>query len=179
MRKFLRKFFWYHRAPLGYLSQKGHPEIFSKWVLINLSNPLRHPAPLVDPLLTKKFDTAGPWCEYPISSFAFMPIPYILLTQWFNRPNILCKLGIHFEREAQVFHSAADIFSKDFPFRESCHAGLYVLWTQKKGKRAAVLQRVVRKWGDIHIEPSAQTVGGKVGIQTEKLGHNKKRKAEK
>ena len=66
MRKFLRNFFWSHGAPLGYLgslSQKGHPEIFSKWVLINLSNPLRHPAPLVDPLLTKNLDTAGPWCE--------------------------------------------------------------------------------------------------------------------
>ena len=65
MRKFLRKFFWSHGAPLGYLgslSQKGHPEIFSKWVLINLSNPLRHPVPLVDPLLTKNLDTAGPWC---------------------------------------------------------------------------------------------------------------------
>ena len=65
MRKFLRKFFWSHGAPLGYLgslSQKGHPEIFSKWVLINLSNLLRHPAPLVDPLLTKNLDTAGPWC---------------------------------------------------------------------------------------------------------------------
>ena len=37
------------------------PEIFSKWVLFNLSNPLRHPAPLVDPLLTKNLDTAGPW----------------------------------------------------------------------------------------------------------------------
>ena len=65
MRKFLRIFFWSHGAPLGYLgslSQKGHPEIFSKWVLTNLSNPLRHPAPLVDPLLTKNLDTAGPWC---------------------------------------------------------------------------------------------------------------------
>ena len=65
MRKFLRNFFWSHGASLGYLgslSQKGHPEIFSKWVLINLSNPLRHPAPLVDPLLTKNLDTAGPWC---------------------------------------------------------------------------------------------------------------------
>ena len=65
MRKFLRNFFWSHGAPLGYLgslSQKGHPEIFSKWVLINLSNPLRHPAPLVDPLLTKNLDTARPWC---------------------------------------------------------------------------------------------------------------------
>ena len=65
MRKFLRKFFWSHGTPLGYLgslSQKGLPEIFSKWFLINLSNPLRHPAPLVDPLLTKKLDTAGPWC---------------------------------------------------------------------------------------------------------------------
>ena len=47
---------------LGPLSQKGRPEIFSKWVLINLSNPLRHPEPLVDPLLTKNLDTAGPWC---------------------------------------------------------------------------------------------------------------------
>ena len=67
MRKFLRNFFWSHGAQLGYLgslSQKGHPEIFSKWVLINLSNPLRHPAPLVDPLLTKKLDTAGPWCAF-------------------------------------------------------------------------------------------------------------------
>ena len=65
MRKFLRIFFWSHGAPLGYLgslSQKGHPEIFSKWVLINLTNPLRHPAPLVDPLLTKNLETAGPWC---------------------------------------------------------------------------------------------------------------------
>ena len=65
MRKFLRKFFWSHGTPLGYLgslSQKGRPEIFSKWVLINLSNPLRHPEPLVDPLLTKNLDTAGPWC---------------------------------------------------------------------------------------------------------------------
>ena len=66
MRKFLRKKFWSHCTPLGYLgslSQKGLPEIFSKWVLINLSNPLRHPVPLVDPLLTKNLDTAGPWCE--------------------------------------------------------------------------------------------------------------------
>ena len=65
MRKFLTIFFWSHGTLLGYLgslSQKGLPEIFSKWVLINLSNPLRHPAPLVDPLLTKKLDTAGPWC---------------------------------------------------------------------------------------------------------------------
>ena len=65
MRKFLRKFFWSHGTLLGYLgslSQKGRPEIFSKWVLINLSNPLRHPAPLVDPLHTKNLDTAGPWC---------------------------------------------------------------------------------------------------------------------
>ena len=64
--KIFENFFWSHGAPLGYLgslSQKGHPEIFSKWVLINLSNPLRHPAPLVDPLLTKNLDTAGPWCE--------------------------------------------------------------------------------------------------------------------
>ena len=33
MRKFLRNFFWSHGALLGYLgslSQKGHPEIFSK-----------------------------------------------------------------------------------------------------------------------------------------------------
>ena len=62
MRKFLRNFFWSHGAPLGYLgslSQKGHPEIFSKWVLINLSNPLRHPAPLVDPLLTKTLIRLG------------------------------------------------------------------------------------------------------------------------
>ena len=65
--KIFEKFVWSHGAPLGYLgslSQKGHPEIFSKWVLINLSNPLRHPAPLVDPLLTKNLDTAGPWCVY-------------------------------------------------------------------------------------------------------------------
>ena len=65
MRKFLRIFFWSHGTLLGYLgslSQKGLPEIFSKWVLINLSNPLRHPVPLVDPLLTKNLDTAGPWC---------------------------------------------------------------------------------------------------------------------
>ena len=65
MRKFLRIFFWSHGTLLGYLgslSQKALPEIFSKWVLINLSNPLRHPAPLVDPLLTKNLDTAGPWC---------------------------------------------------------------------------------------------------------------------
>ena len=64
MRKFLRIFFLSHGALLGYLeslSQKGHPEIFSKWVLINLSNPQRHPTPLVDPLLTKNLDTAGPW----------------------------------------------------------------------------------------------------------------------
>ena len=47
---------------LGSLSQKGHPEIFSKWVFINLSNLLAHPAPLVDPLLTKNLDTTGPWC---------------------------------------------------------------------------------------------------------------------
>ena len=65
MRKFLKKKFWSHGTPLGYLgslSQKGPPEIFLKWVLFNLSNPLRHPAPLVDPLLTKNLDTAGPWC---------------------------------------------------------------------------------------------------------------------
>ena len=65
MRKFLKKIFWSHGTPLGYLgslSQKGPPEIFLKWVLFNLSNPLRHPAPLVDPLLTKNLDTAGPWC---------------------------------------------------------------------------------------------------------------------
>ena len=69
MRKFLRIFFWSHGAPLGYLgslSQKGHPEIFSKWVLMNLSNPLRHSASLVDPLLTKNLDTAGPWCDLVI-----------------------------------------------------------------------------------------------------------------
>ena len=68
MRKFLRIFFWSHGTPLGYLgslSQKGRPEIFSKWVLINLSNPLRHPEPLVDPLLTKNLDTAGPQCGLP------------------------------------------------------------------------------------------------------------------
>ena len=47
---------------LGSLSQRGLPEIFSKWFLINLSNSLRHPAPLVDPLLTKNLDTTGPWC---------------------------------------------------------------------------------------------------------------------
>ena len=61
MRKFLRIFFWSHGTLLGYLgslSQKAVPEIFSKWVLINLSNPLRHPKPLVDPLLTKILDTA-------------------------------------------------------------------------------------------------------------------------
>ena len=66
MRKFLRKFFWSHGTLLGYLgslSQKGHPEIFSKWVLTNLSNPLRHPEPLVDPLLTKNLVTAGPRCD--------------------------------------------------------------------------------------------------------------------
>ena len=66
MRNFLRNFFCSHGTPLGYLgslSQKGLPEIFSKWVLINLSNPLRHPTPLVDPLLTKNLDTVGPWCE--------------------------------------------------------------------------------------------------------------------
>ena len=65
--KIFENFFWSHGAPLGYLgflSQKGHPEIFSKWVLINLSNPLRHPTPLVDPLLTKNLDTAGPWCDW-------------------------------------------------------------------------------------------------------------------
>ena len=59
--------------PLGYLgslSQKGPPEIFLKWVLFNLSNPLRHPAPLVDPLLTKNLDTAGPWCEVYFFSFS-------------------------------------------------------------------------------------------------------------
>ena len=65
MRKFLRNFFWSHGTLIGYLgslSQKGLPEIFSKWVLINLSNPLRPPALLVDPLLTKNLDSAGPWC---------------------------------------------------------------------------------------------------------------------
>ena len=65
MRIFLRILFWSHGTLLGYLgslSQKWHPEIFSKWVLINLSNPLRHPAALVDPLLTKNLDTAGLWC---------------------------------------------------------------------------------------------------------------------
>ena len=59
-------------APLGYLgslSQKGHPKIFSKWVLINLSNPLRHPATLVDPLLTKNLDTVGPWCVFTPDAF--------------------------------------------------------------------------------------------------------------
>ena len=63
--KIFEKFFWSQGTPLGYLgflSQKGRPEIISKWVLINLSNPLRHPAPLVDPLLTKNLDTTGPWC---------------------------------------------------------------------------------------------------------------------
>ena len=65
MRKFLRNFFWSHGTLLGYLgslSQKAVPEIFSKWVLINLSNPLRYHGPLVDPLVTKNLDTAGPWC---------------------------------------------------------------------------------------------------------------------
>ena len=64
--KIFENFFWSHGAPLGYLgslSQKRHPEIFSKCVLINLSNPLRHPAPLVDPLLTINLDTVGPWCS--------------------------------------------------------------------------------------------------------------------
>ena len=45
MRKFLRIFFWSHGTLLGYLgslSHKGLPEMFSEWVLINLSNPLRH-----------------------------------------------------------------------------------------------------------------------------------------
>ena len=66
MRKFLRKYFWSHGTLLGYLgslSQKGRPEIFSKWVLIDLSNPLRHPEPLVDPVLTKNLGTAGLWCD--------------------------------------------------------------------------------------------------------------------
>ena len=63
--KKFENFFWSHGTLLGYLgslSQKAVPEIFSKWVLINLSNPLRHPGPLVDPLVTKNLDTAGPWC---------------------------------------------------------------------------------------------------------------------
>ena len=75
MRKFLRIFFWSHGAPLGYLgslSQKAVPEIFSKWVLINLSNPLRHPAPLVDPLVTKKLDMAGPWCAFQTIRNSFL-----------------------------------------------------------------------------------------------------------
>ena len=66
MRKILRNVFWSHGTLLGYLgslSQKGHPEIFSKWVLINLSNPLRHPVPQADPLQSKNLDTAGLWCE--------------------------------------------------------------------------------------------------------------------
>ena len=74
MRKFLKKIFCSHGTPLGYLgslSQKGPPEIFLKWVLFNLSNPLRHPAPLVDPLLTKNLDTAGPWCGGPRPPTAF------------------------------------------------------------------------------------------------------------
>ena len=90
MRKFLRKFFWSHGAPLGYLgslSQKGHPEIFSKWVLINLSNPLRHPAPLVDPLLTKNLDTAGPWCVHKLFELVakpdlFFPVNFNSLATW-------------------------------------------------------------------------------------------------
>ena len=66
MRTFMINFFRSHGSPIGYLgslSQKGLPEIFSKWVVNNLSKPLRHPTPLVDPLLTKNLDTAGPWCE--------------------------------------------------------------------------------------------------------------------
>ena len=51
-----------------------YPEIFSKWVLINLSNPLRHPAPLVDPLLTKILDTAGPWCVAVVEIFFFLDL---------------------------------------------------------------------------------------------------------
>ena len=76
MRNFLKQNFWSHGTPLGYvgsLSQKGPPEIFSKWVLFNLSNPLRHPAPLVDPLLTKNLDMAGPWYGYtPPGDLAFL-----------------------------------------------------------------------------------------------------------
>ena len=66
MKKNLRNFFGSYGTLFGYLgslSLKGLPEIFSKWVLINLSNPLRHPVPLVDPLLTKNLNTAGPWCD--------------------------------------------------------------------------------------------------------------------
>ena len=53
------------KPAIAFSPWKGRPEIFSKWVLINLSNPMRHPAPLlVDPLLTKNLDTAGPRCAY-------------------------------------------------------------------------------------------------------------------
>ena len=99
MRKFLRNFFWSHGTLLGYLgslSQRGRPEIFSKWVLINLSNPLRHPAPLVDPLLTKNLDMAGPWCAPPCPSFlpATSLIGYVTIKR--IRPRIrvvLCHEG--------------------------------------------------------------------------------------
>ena len=83
MRKFLRYFFWSHGTLLGYLgslSQKAVPEIFSKWVLINLSNPLRHPAPFCDPLLTKNLDTAGPWCVLE-SSCGFSSLALEAMTQ--------------------------------------------------------------------------------------------------
>ena len=77
MRKYLRKIFWSHGTPLGYLgslSRKGRSKIFSKWVLINLSNPLGHPEPLVDPLLTKNLDRAGPWCEIFRPGIPFRPL---------------------------------------------------------------------------------------------------------
>ena len=48
------------------------PYFLPKWVLINLSNPLRHPVPLVDPLLTKNLDTAGPWCDFEIAVFNWL-----------------------------------------------------------------------------------------------------------
>ena len=106
MIKLLRNFFWSHVASLGYLgslSQKGRPEIFSKWVIINLSNPLRHPELLVDPLLTKNLDTAGPWCEYGYSIVIFLA--YQLTQSQSSKaqvtPNIVHNLPILDECQTQ------------------------------------------------------------------------------
>ena len=108
MRKFLRIFFWSHGTLLGYLgslSQKGHPEIFSKWFLINLSNPLRHPTPLVDPLLTKNLDTAGPWCEW------FLTIVSYFIDMQTQQVDLLVTFGT-IEWFLTILNSFMDILAK-------------------------------------------------------------------
>ena len=128
MRKFSRFFFWSHGTLLGYLgflSQKAVPEIFSKWVLINLTNPLRHPEPLADPLLTKNLDTAGPWCVILCDTFL---CSMKLGTYVFSFQRKLPEVGwseIEIERLIRHF---ADMDSNNFPGLTTNNSIIFLLW---------------------------------------------------